>query len=172
MQVCCPRCSSHWGTPESGLQPYEYTFMMQVPAPHWIACFVFPLLRSRCIIPYSRPAGAENVRVLRLPTSIRLHVCGAPLPALPGRGVLPPEEIPHTGQVHELQAVLRLPAVHGECLAVQQRLFRRLTRLRPPCRRGLVSRQRFVSNCSSEQPSGSRRTIRTYLVSRQAKRGE
>ena len=25
----CPRCHSRWGTPESGLQPYEYTFFMQ-----------------------------------------------------------------------------------------------------------------------------------------------
>ena len=28
-RVNCPRCHSRWGTPESGLQPYEYTFFMQ-----------------------------------------------------------------------------------------------------------------------------------------------
>ena len=27
--IGCPRCFSKWGTAESGLQPYEYTFMMQ-----------------------------------------------------------------------------------------------------------------------------------------------
>ena len=28
-KVSCPRCAARWGTPDSGLQPYEYTFMMQ-----------------------------------------------------------------------------------------------------------------------------------------------
>ena len=27
-KVRCPRCASQWGTPDSGLQPYEYNFMM------------------------------------------------------------------------------------------------------------------------------------------------
>ena len=28
-KVRCPRCRDQWGLPDSGLQPYEYTFMMQ-----------------------------------------------------------------------------------------------------------------------------------------------
>ena len=28
-RVCCPRCGVQWGTAESGLQPYEYTLLMQ-----------------------------------------------------------------------------------------------------------------------------------------------
>lgn len=28
-KVCCPRCGSVWGLPDSGVQPYDYTFMMQ-----------------------------------------------------------------------------------------------------------------------------------------------
>ncbi len=28
-RVRCPRCSSPWGGPDSGLQPYEYSFFMQ-----------------------------------------------------------------------------------------------------------------------------------------------
>eukprot|EP00966_Prymnesium_polylepis_P249252 5762501-Prymnesium_polylepis.1 len=27
-KVRCPRCKAHWGGPDSGLQPYEYTFFM------------------------------------------------------------------------------------------------------------------------------------------------
>ena len=31
-QVRCPRCRDQWGLPDSGLQQYEYTFMMQARA--------------------------------------------------------------------------------------------------------------------------------------------
>ena len=75
-RVCCPRCGASWGGRDSGLQPYEYTFLMQALKTYFCAgcLFEFGCMSGTHKCPHCRADFAYEPSLYH--QQVECQVCG------------------------------------------------------------------------------------------------